>query len=126
MLEFILQMAKSALVAYGSSLSMCARKAVRGYFIKCINQTIEFFEKATDISLEKGIYLRRPFMEPPAEPDMIEDKSYLSGLNSLKKSRPLNMIEIAHLSFNVETNMVGTMLASAFPRLPNQKKLSAI
>lgn len=123
MLEFIMQMAKSGLVAYGSSLGMCARKDLRAYFIKCIDQTVELFEKATDIALEKGIYLRRPFIDIPAETDMIDDKSYLSGLNPLKKPRPLNAIEIAHLSFNVETNMVGTMLALSFSQAAKSKEI---
>ncbi|WP_350457435.1 DUF3231 family protein [Cytobacillus firmus] len=54
---------------------------------------------------------------------MIDDKSYLSGLNPLKKPRPLNAIEIAHLSFNVETNMVGTMLALSFSQAAKSKEI---
>lgn len=123
MLEFIILMAKSGLIAYGSSLGMCSRKDIRAFFIKCIDQTMELYEKVTDIALEKGIYLRRPFIDLPAEPDMIDDKSYLSGLNPLKKPKPLNAIEIAHLSFNVETNMVGTMLALSFSQAAKSKEV---
>ncbi|SUV05368.1 Uncharacterised protein [Cytobacillus firmus] len=46
-------------------------------FIKCIDQTVELFEKATDIALEKGTFLRRPFLDLPAETDKPGQKAKL-------------------------------------------------
>ncbi|MFC3041124.1 DUF3231 family protein [Virgibacillus xinjiangensis] len=122
-LTYVNHMAKVAIVTYSGFIGMCTRKDIRQYFSNSMQESIQFFNQATDIALEKGIEARHPYIEVPTETEYINSKNYYNGLNPFSENRPLNSIEISHLYLNVTTNMVGGKLATAFAQTSPTKEV---
>lgn len=120
-LTYVNHMAKIALIAYSSSLSMSKRGDIRQYFTKAITQSLTQYNQSTDISLLKGIEARPPFIGIPNNTDYVSDKSYLRGLNPFNEKRPLNAVEISHLHQNITTNSIGNKLCLAFAQTSQTK-----
>jgi hypothetical protein len=113
-LTYILHMGRVGMLTHAASLALSARKDIRQLFSGCFRRVEELYQLSADISLEMGLYLRRPYIPYPKQTSFINDKSYLSGINPLTSHRILNSIEISHLSMNIETNQIGVMLTSGF------------
>lgn len=114
MLTYINHMAKVGLLGYSGFLSMSARDDIRSYYRIGLTETSELFERSSKVLLSKGLFIRFPYISYPAKTDNIDSKKYLSGLNFFSKQRPLNAVEISHLSMNVQTNLIGSKLALSF------------
>ncbi len=113
-LTFLLHMGRVGMLTHTGNLSVSARGDIRKYFGDCLTRVQNLYQLSSDVSLKKGLYLKRPYIPYPKEQKFVNDKNYLSGLNPLKKHRVLNSVEITHLSLNVETNQIGVMLSSAY------------
>ena len=122
-LTYVNQMAKIGIVTYGAALSMSTRIDIRELFTEAMDQVIRLYNQSTDISLEKGINTRHPYIGVPKETDFVDNKNYLSGLNPFSEKRPLNSIEISHLYHNIITNSVGIKLCLAFAQTSPTKEV---
>lgn len=123
MAYYILHMTRVGHLNYGASLSVATRRDIRNHFSQALHKNVDLFQHCSDLLLEKGVYLRKPFSPMHEHAEYIQDKSYLSGLNPLKKHRPLNMIEITHLCLNIENNMVGSRLAIGFAQVAKSEEV---
>ncbi|MGG3662499.1 DUF3231 family protein [Bacillus gobiensis] len=74
----------------------------------------ELFERSSKISLSKGVFTRAPYIAYPTKTDYVDTKKYLSGFTLFSEQRPLNAIEISHLFLNIQTNLIGSKLATSF------------
>ncbi|MDQ0352289.1 hypothetical protein J2R98_002123 [Alkalibacillus filiformis] len=123
MLTYINQMARVGLVSYGGFISMSARKDIRSYYMECLQDSSDLYDRSTQTMLDKGIFVRPPYVNYPTSTDFVDSKSYLSGLNPLSQKRPLNTVEISHLFMNVHTNTIGSKLSQSFAQTSSNEKV---
>jgi hypothetical protein len=108
MLTYINHMAKIGMLGYSGFVSVSAREDIRTYYREGLNETSELFERSSNVALSKGLFTRAPYIPYPTKTDYIDNKKYL------RSSRPLNAIEISHLFLNIQTNLIGSKLATSF------------
>ncbi|MGM0876831.1 MAG: DUF3231 family protein [Bacillota bacterium] len=114
MLTYINHMAKVGLLGYGGFIAMSARKDIRVYFMEGLQEVSDLYDKSSDVSLSKGLFVRAPYIAYPTQTDYVDSKKYLSGFSLFSKQRPLNSIEISHLFMNIQTNLIGSKFALSF------------
>ncbi|MGG0369761.1 DUF3231 family protein [Priestia endophytica] len=117
MLNYLSHMARVGMLGYSGFTSMGARKDLKTYFIKGLRETSDLFDQSTDLLLEKGLYIRAPYIPYPTQTDFVDSHKYLSGFSILGKQRPLNAIEISHLYMNSITNHIGSKLSLSFAQV---------
>ncbi|WP_163583098.1 DUF3231 family protein [Gracilibacillus saliphilus] len=122
-LSYINHIAKVGMVSYSGSVAMSDREDIRNYFTNALNESIELFNRSTEIALAKGVNARHPYIEVPIETNYVDSKKYMSGLNPLTQKRPLNAIEISHLYMNIETNTIGLKLCLSFAQTSPTKEV---
>lgn len=121
MATYIVEMAKAGLSLYGSSLSIATRLDIVEYFKKCLNDTVEIYEKGVELLHAKGIDFEPPTIVYPKQVDFVEKKSFISLIRG--KNRPLLATEIKHLQLNLNTNVLGKALSVAFAQVTTSKEL---
>lgn len=112
---YLKHMSRLGLAAYTLALSLAARADVRSFYQNCITSSIEIDKKITDLMLAKGIFIRSPYIPPAKKIEFADDASYLGSF--LGKNRYLNAMEISHLYTNLQTNIVGESLMTAFAQI---------
>ncbi|WP_100374299.1 DUF3231 family protein [Bacillus sp. FJAT-45037] len=122
-LTYINHMAKVGLLANSGFISMSARNDIRTFFIESIHETTELFARSSNVAISKGTFIRAPYIPYPTETDYIDTKKYLSGLSPFNKHRPLNAIEISHLFLNIQTNLIGSKLATSFAQATSRNNI---
>ncbi|MCT8136722.1 DUF3231 family protein [Anaerobacillus sp. CMMVII] len=113
-LTYINHMAKVGMLGNSGFLSMSAREDLIDFYTSALVETTKLYNQGTKIALEKGVYVRSPYIPVPQKIDFIDKKNYFSGFSFLNKQRPLNSIEISHLFMNIQTNLIGMKLALSF------------
>jgi hypothetical protein len=117
MLDYINHMAKVGLFAYSGLIALSARKDIRAHFMEGFTMVYNLFDKSSDVSLSKGLFVKAPTIPYPTKTDYIDSKKYLSGLSLFGKKRPLNAVEISQLFMNIQTNLIGGKLALSFAQV---------
>src|SRR5690625_316627 len=120
-LTYVNNMAKVAMMTYSGFLAMSLREDMRNYFTQALTETAHSYNQSSAIALTKGVSTRPPTIEIPKEPDYVDSKKYLSGLNPFSGKRPVNAVEISHLYTNVMTNTLGFKLCLAFAQTSPSK-----
>lgn len=126
MTTYLNHMSKTGMLGYSSFLSMSTRNDIRKIFKEVLFMTSDLFDESSEILLEKGLYVRSPYINYPTEKDFIDSKSYLSGLNPFSNKRPLNAVELAHLHTNIQTNIMGTKLSISFAQSSPTKEVQKL
>ncbi|MEO2075088.1 MAG: DUF3231 family protein [Bacillus sp. (in: firmicutes)] len=126
MIYYINHMSKAGMLGYGGFTSMCARKDVRTCFKTALMLTADLYDKSTDVLLEKGLFVRPPYIGYPKQKDYVDSKSYLSGLNPFTNKRPLNSVEISHLFMNIQNNLIGAKLCLSFAQSSPRKEVQKL
>lgn len=111
-LYYLNNMSRVGLAAYGLALSMAARQDIRQFYIQTLQESIELNEKIIKLMLEKGIYLRAPYIPANKNVEFAKQQSFLG--NVFNESRPLTVIEIMHIFTNIQTNVIGKALLTGF------------
>ncbi|MDT3765872.1 DUF3231 family protein [Priestia filamentosa] len=122
-LNYLAHMARVGMLGYSGFTSMGARKDLKTYFIKGLRETSDLFDQSTDLLLEKGLYIRAPYISYPTKTDFVDSHKYLSGFSLFSKQRPLNAIEISHLYMNSITNHIGSKLSLSFAQVSPQEEI---
>ncbi|QGQ96682.1 DUF3231 family protein [Paenibacillus psychroresistens] len=120
-LFYIQNIGKLGLATYTLALSNSARLDMCEYFTECLNESSALFNKATEILLKKGSFSRAPFIPDKEKVQFIEKQSYLGEL--LGKPRPLNVIEISNIYFNLIQNQLGKTLLIGFSQVAKSTKV---
>lgn len=126
MITYLNQISKTGMLGYSSFLSMSTRKDIRKIFKDVLYTTSDLFDESSEVLLEKGLYVRSPYINYPAEKDFIDSKNYLSGLNPFSNKRPLNAVELAHLNLNIQSNIMGTKLSVSFAQTSPTKEVQKL
>ncbi|YCA45065.1 DUF3231 family protein [Bacillus sp. JZ8] len=122
-LQYLAHMTRVGMLGYSGFTSMGARKDLKTYFIKGLRETSDLFDKTTDLLLEKGLYIRAPYISYPTKTDFVDSHKYLSGFSLFSKQRPLNAIEISHLYMNSVTNHIGSKLSLSFAQVSPHEEI---
>ncbi|KAB2492682.1 DUF3231 family protein [Priestia endophytica] len=117
MLQYLAHMARVGMLGYSGFTSMGARKDIKTYFLKGLQEVSDLFDKITDVLLEKGLYIRAPYIAYPTKTDFIDTHKYFSGFSLFSKQRPLNAVEISHLYMNSISNHIGSKLFLSFAQI---------
>src|SRR5690606_26088582 len=111
-LFYLLEMTIHGLSSYGISLPVSTRRDIRDYYVQCNTSSMELFNQITDLMLEKGIYQKPPNIPTPTGITFVQDKSFMNAW--VGDRRPLNVIEISEVYFNVIKNMLSKTLYLAY------------
>lgn len=122
-LKYIKNLSRVMVASCGLMYTMSTRRDIREHFKKCLSEATIVFDDVSDLLLDKGLYTRPPFIEPPKKSDFIEDKDYLNGVKLLGNQRYLNAVEISHLFGNIEANVIGKALANGFGQTADSKEV---
>ncbi|WP_077619299.1 DUF3231 family protein [Bacillus sinesaloumensis] len=120
-LTFIYAMSRMNMVNFSFLTSNTARADVRKLFSNCLSDALKQYNEATELMLEKGIYDRPPTIVYPTDNEYIEKKSYLTKL--IGDKRPLNVIEITDMFFNIERNYFAIVLCMGFMQVVKDKEV---
>jgi hypothetical protein len=121
LLLYVRNMAKFGLAANGLGLSLATRKDICEFYSQCLNHSNELQVKVTQVMLEKGIYVRAPYISKPEAIDFVEEQGFMQGW--FGERRPLLAMEIAHLYLNMTNNIMGKTLLMGFARVAKSKEV---
>ncbi len=120
-LNFVKNTAKSGMIAYGLSISLAARADVRQFYRKCLTESSDLDERATQVMLSKGIYVRPPYITVPDRVEYVDSGKFLGSL--FGKQRPLSAMEITHLFLNAQSDALAKALLVGFSQVSRSTEL---
>lgn len=120
-LNFVHNMSRHGLTAYGAALSGCVRSDVLELFSSAVDLTRELYFKSLNVSLEKGLYSRAAYIPIPEKVEFIEKQGYLTGW--FGERRPINSLEIMHFYENMQRNALGKALLLGFAEVAGSKEV---
>ncbi|CAM4326674.1 DUF3231 family protein [Paenibacillus tarimensis] len=120
-LIYLKNAAKHGLTLYSIALASSAREDVREFFTKGLTSTAELYNKAAEILLQKGLFIRAPYIPTPETAEYVHKESFLSGL--MGDRRPLNAAEINHLYNNIQTNAFGKAFIAGFAQCAQSEEI---
>lgn len=119
-LFYIQNMGKIGMEGYTTALSNSARLDIREYYTECLNESSKLYNKATEVMLSKGTFIRAPYIPKPQMVEYVQKQSYLAGWVG---RRPLNAIETSNIYFNLIQNQLGRTLAMGFGQVGKSQKV---
>ena len=121
LIHFVKSMAKVGLGTYSLARTLSTRQDVRSLFKECVDTTMELDDRALGVMLNKGILIRPPYIPVPDEARFIEKKNFMNGF--FGERRPLTGPEITQLFINMDTNLLGESLMTAFGQVAESKQI---
>ncbi|WCK55245.1 DUF3231 family protein [Aneurinibacillus sp. Ricciae_BoGa-3] len=120
-LNYIHQMSRIGVLLHGNYLTLSARSDIRSLYNDLLNFSRETHNKATEVLLAKGLYIRPPYIDVPDEIHYVRDQSYLGGI--FRVARPLNATEITHYYLNIQSNNLAKALLMGFSQVAKSEEL---
>jgi hypothetical protein len=120
-LNFVHQMSRYGMTAYGAAFSGAARSDVVELFSNAIELCMELYKKSLNLLLEKGLYNRIAAIPIPEKVDFVQKQSYLTGW--FGERRPLNAAEITSLYNDIQRNGIGKALLLGFGQTAGLQKV---
>lgn len=120
-LHYLGNMSRLGIAAHGLSLCCSAHPNIRNFYKQNLAESVELNEKIVRVMLDKGIYIRPPSIPPATSVHYAERQGFLGGL--FKETRPLTAIEIMNLFVNIQTNVIGKAIMTAFSQVASSPKI---
>ncbi len=120
---YILNLARIGLQLNSIALARSTRADVRDYYKESVATTMRYYNRFSDIMLEKGIYIRPPVTDTFEKTDTVKKQNFLRGF--LGERRPLLQLEIDHLFFGINNNLIGSALATGFQQVARTGQVRA-
>ncbi|EDL63805.1 DUF3231 family protein [Bacillus sp. SG-1] len=121
-LRYIHHVGRSGLNAYSLAKGVLARKDVRELYSKWLQQSDKLFDMACEMMLEKGVFIRSPYMAYPERVEYVMNADFMGGM--FGKKRPLLAMEVAHLGTNIEVSNVAKTLLLGFSQVAQSKTVA--
>jgi len=122
-LQYALQMGYLGMYSCTSAVSLTVQKDIYRLFSEGIRLFNQLHEKATDIALYKGLYLRPPIVPTPNQKDIVKKQSFLTGW--FGERRPLTLLEITNLYSNMKRNQLGIATLTGYSQVAKNKDVKA-
>ncbi|WP_335872347.1 DUF3231 family protein [Bacillus sp. 2205SS5-2] len=116
-LEHLLYSSRLGSANSNTLLVLMSRRDVRDLFTEGVQHFLTIFNETANLLLEKGLYIRPPYVTTQQSVEFISTNDYLGGGGILHELRPLNTIEISHLFMHSQTNTLGLMIMTAFSQV---------
>lgn len=120
--SYIYGMSRVGMTLYSKMVSNVAREDIRAFFSECLRTTLDLYNESTRLMLNKGIYDRPPMIPYPDHVEFIRNRETILS-KWLEKERPLNVIEISEIFYNIERNYFGLILLTAFIQVARDEKV---
>ena len=92
-------------------------------FERLIRESTQTLRSARELLLEKGLWIRAPYIPVPERVDTVKRESFLNGW--IGEQRPLVGVEISNLFYNILTNTLGVALMNSFIQTTSNKEVKA-
>lgn len=120
-LTFVYAMSRMNMINFSFITSNMAREDIRAFFSNCLSDALTQYNESTQLMLEKGLYDRPPLVVYPTENKYIEKETYLTKI--IGEKRPLNVVEITDMFFNIERNYFAIVLCTGFLQVVKDKEI---
>jgi len=120
-LQYLGYASRIAMYNYTLALNQIARSDIRDYFSRCISQSVDLYNKSAQLRLEKGIFIRAPYIEVPKQVEFIKNEEFL--VEWFGKKRSLLAQEITHLFSISFATMIRKALLNGFIQVCKDKKI---
>ena len=120
-LFYIQNVGKIGLEGYTFALENTGRLDVCEYFTECLNESARLLNKATELMLSKGGFLRPPYIPTPKNVEYAHREGYLAGWFGGR--RPLNAVEISNIYLGLIQNQLGRTLIMGFSQVAKSKSV---
>jgi hypothetical protein len=115
-LNYIKNLSKTAMIAYGLALSLATRADVRSFTMECLRTAADLDEMTTQVMLSKGLYVRPPYVTASDQAEYIQSTKYLGSFFG-DNQRRLSSIEIMHLFLNAQSNVIAKAILIGFSQV---------
>jgi hypothetical protein len=120
-LNYLHVMTLLGLTGYAGAVATSSRTDQLDYFIKCNIETMELQKRVIDVMLNKGLYSKPSRINTPGQVDFVDNQNYLTGW--FGKKRPLNVIEITGMHFNMKKDVSKMVLELGFSQVCQTKEI---
>ncbi|HLO12660.1 MAG TPA: DUF3231 family protein [Pseudoneobacillus sp.] len=121
-LYFLLNMGTGGLANFGMALNLSTRKDTIDFFSRAIYSSVELKQRITEIMLNKGLYIKPPYLDYEGEkPTFVEKESFLRGW--FGQRRTLTSQEVSHLYLNLYNNALGMAIMIGFSQVANTPEI---
>jgi hypothetical protein len=120
-LYYLKNLGRMQVAANGLAVSMSVRSDVFDFFNESLASTVELLDRARQVLLTKGLFVRPPYITVPKEIDFVEKQKFFAGFFGEK--RPLLAIEITHLFSNSMNNIIGKALIMGFSQVAQSQEV---
>lgn len=115
-------MSRMGLMAYSMLISNVAREDIRSFFSKCLTSSLDLYNTSVNLMLSKGIYDRPTMIPYPDKVEFVKKKeTFLSKW--FEEKRPLNVLELSEIFFNIERNYFALILLTGFIQVVKDEQI---
>lgn len=120
-LNYLHVMTLLGLTGYAGAVATSSREDQLDYFIQCNIETMELQKRVITVMLNKGLFSKPSRINAPSKVDFVNKQSYLTGW--FGKKRPLNVIEITGMHFNMKKDVSKMVLELGFAQVCQTKEI---
>ncbi|WP_342043810.1 DUF3231 family protein [Bacillus sp. OTU2372] len=118
-LNFINQMSKVGLTTYAGSVGTSVRSDIRSYYMNCLTETMQLYDKSTELLLSKGLFIRSPSLPNLEKVEFVKKQWFM--LDVFGEKRPLVAAEVDNLFANLQRNALGIATVTGFSQVAKDK-----
>jgi len=118
-LNFIHQMSKVGLTTYSASVGTSVRSDIKSYYMDCLTETMQLYDKSTELLLSKGLFIRSPSLPNLDEVAFVKKQWFM--LDVFGEKRPLVASEVDNLFANLQRNALGVATLTGFSQVAKNK-----
>lgn len=107
----------------GLNLANATRSDVREFYTKSLEATMRYFNSFSELMLQKGLYVRPPYISTTKEEDFVDRQTFLRGF--LGGRRPLLAGEIDQLFQSYRNNLIAAALLAGFKQVARSEQVRA-
>jgi hypothetical protein len=115
-LQYIKYKADLRLAINGQCLARSSRSDIRNFFREFTIATVNIDDKATNLLLEKGLYIRPPYISVSDQEEFVRHQDFMGRFFG-GSERKLLAIEIANLFSSIQNNLMGKTLLTGFSQV---------
>jgi len=120
-LQYVTNLGMIGMSAYSTCLASSTRLDIREHFNACLQSSAELYNRSANVLLEKGLYIRPPYIPYPKLSEFVEEQNFLAGW--IGNQRPLTSTEISFLFLNLFRNTLGGAYLTGFAQIADSKEV---
>jgi hypothetical protein len=114
-LIYFQNMSRVGLTAYSIALPLMARSDIYDFYHECVVSSVELNKQITKVMLQKGLFIRPPYISVPEDVDFVQEQGYLTGWFGSR--RGLDGLEITNLFLSLLTNIFSKAILIGFSQV---------